>query len=352
MNIDGEELNESVSVADAKLINLISLKDDAASSGLTLAIGLSDGKLSKAMFDSFSSFPGIIIEAFSYGFQIIGVLHDKETKAIDTTVYNTFKKGKFAEYFFFPGNVKNADGTIPTSLSFYIPTAQINTALKKSKATTIMRFEWNINNPSMILYIINGPSTIPYVLDSKYILPYVCPLPSDLSNPLLEPNFGMTVELFSTAMSTVSVKFNNHEYDFVLTIHPNGISIQTKAPGVGKLSYGNTSEPGIEFLNSNATAKYFSKIHKITPRGTVLITALDKNMYKVTLPVGSCADGYIFKYPKPVSFVVQNQSIPQLQYGQINQQNNKQITYTPQNMLRQITQQPQQAIQNQVRYTF
>jgi hypothetical protein len=344
MDLEERESAENQSAGDTKLINLISLKDDAVSTGLALAIGLGDGKCSKAIFDMFSVFPIIIVEAFLHGFQIMGILQNKETKSNDTIAYMTFKKEKIAEYFFFPKNIRTADGKPATSLTFCLSTSQINSALKKGKATTIMRFEWNVNQPKICLSITNGASTIPYYLDTQFIASFPCPLPSNIVNPKLEPNFKMTAELFSAAMSTASLKYDNHAYDFTFTIHTNGITVHTKAPGVGKLSYGNTSDPGIEFLLENSASKLLCKVHKITPRGTVLVTSLDKNVFKITLPIASCGDGFIFQFPKPVNLILPNQSAPQLQYTQEMQQNygqQRQISYIPQCIPQQVNNQQQ-----------
>lgn len=349
MDLEERESAENQSLGDTKLINLISLKDDAVSAGLTLAIGLGDGKCTKAIFDMLGAFPVIIIEAFSYGFQIMGISSNKETKANDMIMYMTFKKEKIAEYFFHPKNIRTNDGKVANSLTFCLATSQINSALKKGKATTIMRFEWNNNQPKICLSITNGASTIPYYLDTNFIASYPCPLPSSIVNPKLEPNFKMTAELFSAAMSTASLKYDNHAYDFTFTIHANGITVHTKAPGVGKLPYGNTTDPGIEFLLENSSSKHLCKVHKITPRGTILITALDRTLFKITLPIGSCGDGFIFQFPKPANLMIPNQSAPQLQYIQGVQQNygpQRQISYVPQG-INQQNNFNQQALQQQ-----
>lgn len=353
MDLEEKESAENQSLGDTKLINLISLKDDAISAGLTLAIGLGDGKCSKAMFDMLSAFPSIIIEAFAHGFQIIGINTNKDSKTNSDNMitYMTFKKEKIAEYFFYPKNIRTNDGKILSSITFSLATSQINSALKKCKATTIMRFEWNSNQPKVCLHITNGASTIPYFLDTNFTQSFPCPLPSNISNPKLEPNFKMTSELFSTAMATAALKYDNHGYDFNFIIHANGITVQTKAPGVGKLPYGNTNDAGIEFLLENSVSKHLCKVHKITPRGTILITALDRNVFKITLPIGSCGDGFIFQFPKPNIPTSQynNNQYQQLQYQQQPQLQYQQYQQ-PQLQYQQYQQQPQLQYQQQPQY--
>jgi hypothetical protein len=320
MNIDERDSAENQSSGDTKLISLISIQDEKVSSGLTLVIGLGDGKCTKSLFDFLSAFPSIIIEAFPHGFQIIGILKNKDGQGTDMVAYMTFKSNKIAEYFFFPKNYNKYTGKECTSLKIELTTSQINNALKKGKATTIMRFELiindNINSTKMNLSITNGLATIPYILETRFVEEEIPLLMSpQLANLNIEPNFKMTAELLSSAMGTAALKYGNHAYDFTITIYNSGISIYTKAPDVGGIKYGKTNDQGFEFLLDNSTSKHLCKIHKITPRGTILITALDNTSFKLTMPIGSCGDGYIFKFPKLSNNIIPYQTMQTLQYS-------------------------------------
>ena len=186
------------------------------------------------------------------------------------------------------------------SLTFMLSMNQISTLMKKSKikALTTLRFDFNGKTNNFCMYVSHNGSFTPYTLDFQLVDKIKCPIPGSIVSDKLTPNYKINVDMFGTMISNAAAKSDNVAYDYSLAIYKGGIALQTDAPCVGPISYGiRTDNPNIFKLSHDST-KYFGLIPKITPRGILLLTCLDDSIFKVSFPIGSCGDGFIFQFPK------------------------------------------------------
>lgn len=304
MDNDDRESVENQSAGDAHLIRMIVPADDAAATGRIVSFSFGDGKCTGALFQFLSTFSNIFIEFFPHGFQIMGMLINKTSKSYDMISYMTFKKDKIFEYSFFPQNIRsNSDRSI-NSLTVKLVTTQITSGFKKAKGSTVLRFELKNDNPKFEMFVINGASVIPHFLDYEIIQSIPCPIHSSIVDQKTEPNHKLTSELLASIINTAGAKYNNVAYDYRISIYKGGITMQTNAPSMGIVPFGEISGEPLVFNLEHSTTKYLNKLHKITPRGTILITAVDNSIFKISMPIGSCGDGFIFQYPKATNYMI------------------------------------------------
>lgn len=329
MDSDDREPIENQSIGDAHMIKMIPQEDTAVANGTVLSISLSDGKVTAALFAFLKIFTNIYLECYEDGFQFIGQLPSKQSKGYETNndqknydmiSYLTFRKDKVPEYFFCPSNLKIEVPGSKKSLTFMLSMNQITTMLKKTKmkATTILRFDFNGYSNAFAMYVVNGVSIIPYTLQATISERVKDIIPSMISDVKLVPNYKFSVELFYTMINAAAAKSDNVAYDFRIAIHKGGVAVQTDAPGIGPIPYGTMRDNPYVFKLSHESTRYFGLIHKITPRATVLLTATDDTIFKVSFPIGSCGEGFIFQFPKQSTVSLDYQS----QYSQIGYGNN------------------------------
>lgn len=327
MDSDDRELIENQSIGDAHIIKMIPQEDTAVANGTVLSISLSDGKVTSNLFAFLKTFTDIYLECSEDGFQFIGMLPSKQTKPYETMnekkeydmfSYSTFRKDKVTEYFYCPSNLRVEVPGSSRSLTFKLSMNQISTMLKKTKmkATTILRFDYNGSTNTFAMYIVNGISIIPYTLQFSLVESIKNIIPPAVANIKLTPNYKFSVELFYTMINAAAAKSDNVAYDFRFAIHNGGAAVQTDAPGIGPISYGTMREnPNVFKLFYDAT-KYLGLIHKITPRATVLLTATDDTVFKVSYPIGSCGEGFLFQFPKrDITSIDYQSQYTQLSYG-------------------------------------
>ena len=309
MDSDDRESAEFQSIGDAHMIKMIPQEDTAVANGTVLSISLSDGKVTQNLFSFMKTFANIYLECSEEGFQFIGLLNNKQTKTYDLSnenknydmvSYLTFKKDKVPEYFFCPGNLQFEVPNRNKSLTFILKMNQITTMLKKTKmkATTILRFDLNGRTNTFSMYIVNGISIIPYTLEHTICNCIRDVIPQSLSDMRLSPNYKFSVELFYTMINAAAAKSDNVAHDYRIAIHKGGVAVQTDAPGIGAVSYGKMCYDPYVFKLSHESTKYLGLIHKITPRAIILLTANDDSAFKLSFPIGSCGEGFIFQFPK------------------------------------------------------
>lgn len=323
---------EYQSVGDAHMIKMIPQEDTAIAMGTILSISLSDGKVLKSVFDFMKICPEIHLQCSEEGFSFIGVYKNKQDNVTedqkDMVFYLTFLKNKIPEYFFCPANlnVEMPDGK--DILTFKLSMNQITNMLKKTKmkATTCLRFELSGKTGVFDMFIIDTGCSIPYKLTFQIDRVIKNLVPDEITNPKISPSYKFSIELFYKLINAAASKSDNVAYDFRVAIHKGGIAAQTDAPGVGPIFYGTMRENPIIFNLSHDSTKYFSIIHKITPRSTINVTALDDKIFKISFPISSCGEGYIFQYPKK-GFSMVNYSQPPPQQSQLTW---NQHTSTPQ----------------------
>lgn len=300
MDLD-ERDSELQSIGDAQLLKYLPTKTDAEASGLVASFSTCDGKFTKALFDYISANPEFVFEFHHQGVIIRSILTDNETGQYDTISYMIFNGKKQLEYTFCPRNIPGRNGTEKTTeeefICIKVNSSSVLSYVKKNKATTLVRFEFNINNPRMNIQVINGGIISPFFLEYKIVPKLPLPIPGQITNPSTESNFTMTTELFSTAMVNMSSKYSGVLYDFGISVFNNGIYIWTDAPGVGGISHGKQSGTPISFQLKNSVAKRLAKLCKISPRSPVTITALDSSIFKLCSNIGSC-EITIYQFPK------------------------------------------------------
>jgi hypothetical protein len=314
------------------MIKMIPQEDTAVANGTVLSISLSDGKVTQNLFSFMKICTNIFLQCTEEGFQFIGILVNKQSKMQeamsdqrrDMVFYLNFKKDKVPEYFFCPNNLNIEVPGGKNSLTFMLSMSQITTLLKKTKmkATTILRFDLNGRTNTFAMYIVNGVSVIPYTLQVQLSETVKDVVPAHISDMKLSPNYKFSVELFYTMIIAAAAKSDNVPYDFRIAIHKGGVAIQSDAPGIGAIPYGTMRDNPHVFNLSHDATKYFGLIHKITPRATVLLTAVDETVFKVSFPIGSCGEGFIFQFPKHNATVMNyQQPAPQISWN-----NQSQIT--------------------------
>lgn len=295
MDLEEREIH-SQSIGDANLLNCLPNKSDMIKSGLIASISFCDGKSTKAVFDYMLAYPDFTIEFHPQGVIFKEILMYK-SGCIDTASYVIFKGDKQLEYNFCPQNIPG-DGD-KSHICIKVNSATISSYVKKNKATTLVRFELNVNSSRIIVNVINGGVIIPYYLEYKVVPMATFPIPSKLADPNTPANLRITSELFSAAMVNVGMKYNNVLYDFNINIFNDGIYVRTDAPGVGGIPHGKVDGSSINFQVKNNVAKRLAKICKISPRTPVTITAIDENVFKIWSNVGSYAEIIIYQYPNP-----------------------------------------------------
>lgn len=328
MDSDDREPIENQSIGDALMTKMIPQEDAAVVNGTVLSISLGDGKVSQNLISFMKNCTNIYLQCSEDGFQFIGTLANKNSKNERTSdkdnsmvFYLNFKKDKIAEYFFCPSNLDFEITGGKKTLTFILSMNQITNLLKKTKmkATTILRFDLNGRTKTFAMYIINGVSVIPYTLNVGISETIKDIIPVQIADLKITPNYKFSVELFYTMINAAAAKSDNVAYDFRLAIYKGGVAIKTDAPGIGPIPYGKTSENPFIFDLPHESTKYFGLIHKITPRATLLLTAVDDTVFKVSFPIGSCGEGFIFQFPKPNSAKMieyQAQSVPVIEWQQ------------------------------------
>lgn len=331
---------EYQSVGDAHMIKLIPQEDMSVANGTIMSISLNDGKVIQNIFTLMKICTYIHLQCTEEGFSFIGLYTNKQSKMQktmseqrkDMVFYLTFKKDRIPEYFFCPNNLNIDMPGGKKTLTFVLSMNQITTMLKKTKikATTSLRFDLNGKTGAFAMYIVDGISVIPYTLTWHLDYPIKDVIPEKITNPKLTPNYKISVELFYKMINAAASKSDNVAYDFRIAIHKGGVAAQTDAPGVGAIPYGTMGENPDVFNLFHDSTKYFGLLHKITPRSTILLTSVDNTIFKVTFPIGSAGEGFIFQFPKQDASTILEQHQIQSQIGYTTgwgQQS--QIGYTP-----------------------
>lgn len=302
---------ENQSVGDAHMIKLIPQEDTSVANGTVLSISLSDGKVMQNLFAFMKICTFIYLQCTEEGFSFIGTYTNKQSKGKENTseqrpdmvFYLTFTKDRIPEYFFFPNNMGVDMAGGKKTLTFVLSMNQISTMLKKTKikATTIFRFDLNGKTNMFAMYIVDGISIIPYTLSFQMSYPIKDIVPEKITDHKLPTNYRFSVELLYKMINAAASKSDNVAYDFKIAIHKGGVAAKTDAPCVGAIPYGTMRENPHVFTLSHESTKYFGQIHKITPRGTVRLTAIDDTVFKVVFPIGSFGEAFIFQFPKQES---------------------------------------------------
>ncbi|MDR3597168.1 hypothetical protein [Clostridium sp.] len=303
MDLDDKESSEMQSIGDSQLLKALSSKTDDISSGLIGSFSLSDGKSSKAAFDLLGTYSDFTIEFRPEGVQIIAVLIDKQTGMADNYLYMVFTADKLVQYKFCPHNIRNRSNQSSASIS--VASNIFNSILKKNKSNTNITIEYFNNKQKLDINVINSGTMMSYQVDFTVVDQATCPIPGRITSTSLTPNFKLTTELFAAAMSNVSSKYGGVSYDFNMEVYNDGFRACTEAPGVSGVPHGKCSGNFLPFPLKNAFSKKMSKIHRISPRSTISITAIDGNLFKISLPISSYGFMYNFQYPK-----VTNQIVP------------------------------------------
>lgn len=293
MDLDDRD-SEMQSIGDAQLLKYLPSKTDAEASGLVASFSTCDGKFTKALFDYISVNPEFVFEFHSQGVIVRSILTDNETGQHDTISYMVFKGKKQLEYTFCPQNIP---GDNKNSICLKVSSSSVLSYVKKNKATTLVRFEFNANNPRMNVQVINGGITSPFFLEYKIVPEISFPISGKIVDPELQSNFPMTTELFSASMVNMSAKYSGVSYDFGIAVFNDGVYIWTEAPGVGGIPYGKQSGTPISFSLKNSVAKRLAKLCKICPRSPVTITAVDSSVFKICSGIGTC-EIIIYQFPK------------------------------------------------------
>lgn len=299
MELDDNNSNDLSNIEDSQLIRNLPSKNDAISSGLIASFSFSDGKSTKALFDYMTMYSKFTIDFHVRGIQFTGILLDEKNNSLDNASYMIFKSEQLVEYIFCP---ENMDRINQDSICLQLSSYSINNCLKQNKATTVFRFEYNINNPKISISVSNGATQMLYYLDFEIVETKMCPVQGNIVKSSITPNFKLTSELFSSTNKNISVKYNNILYDFNVSIYSEGFYIATEAPGVGGIPYGKNQGEAITFALKNCIAKRFAKLCKISPRSTVSLFAIDDNVFKISLAICGYGEMIIFQYPKQKGF--------------------------------------------------
>lgn len=291
--------SDMLNIEDSQLIRNLPSKNDAISSGLIASFSFSDGKSTKALFDYMTIYSKFTIDFHVRGIQFTGILNDEKNNCLDTASYMIFKSEQLVEYIFCPENMNRSD---QESVCLQIASYDINNCLKQNKATTVFRFEYNINNPRIAISVSNGPIQMPYFINFEIVESKICPVEGNIVKSSIGPNFKLTSELFSCANKIMAMKYNNILYDFNISIYSEGFHISTEAPGVGGMSYGKNDGNPISFPLKNCIAKRLAKLCKISPRSTVSLCAIDENVFKISFSICGYGEMVIFQFPKQRGF--------------------------------------------------
>lgn len=312
-DFDAEDSLEIKNVGDTQLMRIIPSKSDAQSSGVISSFSLSNGKMIKAIFAYMTIYQDFNITFYSQGFQLDQILLN-DTGNIETASYTIFKSDMLVEYTFCPQNAYTSD-KIPDSITINVNAKEFYAAIKKAKAQTSIRVELNRNNSKLILHVINGASSKPYYIDYRVIQAVPCPVNGEITKHNIHVNFKTLIEVFCSEMASQSTKHNGVFYDFNIAVYSEGIYVWSDASGVGGVPYGKVEGLYHSFSLKSECAKRWSGLFRMSVNSTLSISALDSNVIKLSMPVGSFGNHFIFQYPKMTSsmltWMAQKSAIPQ-----------------------------------------
>lgn len=326
-DFDADDDHEIKNVSDTQLMRIIPSKSDAVSSGIISSFSLSNGKMIKSIFSYMTIYQDFNITFYPQGFQLDQILLN-DAGTIDTVSYTIFKTDTLVEYTFCPQNAYSSDKPIE-SITINVSSKEFNACIKKAKAQTSIRVELNRNNPKLIVNVINGATTKPYYIDYKVINAVPCPVNGEITKTTSHVNFKTLIEIFSAEMASQSTKYNGVFYDFNIAVYNEGIYVWSDTPGVGGVPYGKVEGVYHSFQLKTECAKRWSGLFRMSPNSTLSISALDSNVLKISMPVGSYGNHIIFQYPKMnnamLTWMAQRNTIPQQisSYGALSNITNK-----------------------------
>lgn len=310
-DFDGEDPSEILGAGDTQLMKIITQKSDAGNSGIIASFVLSNGKSIKSLFLYLTKYTDINFNFFKQGLQIDGISYN-ELNTIDSTTYMTLKGNKLTEYNFIPSNIFG-DSTLD-AVAISVNSKEFFSFLKKCRAKTSIRLELNRNNPKLILYVINDGITKVFFIDYKQTNITTCPISGSIVDPNTPDNYKTLVEVFSNEMAGQHTKYGGIFYDFNIAVYNEGIYVWSDANGVGGTPYGKVDGTYLHFQLKNSCAKHWLTLFRITPSSTLSITALDSNVLKLSMPIGSYGDMYEFQFPKitnaMIAWASQRNTIP------------------------------------------
>lgn len=312
-DFDADENQEIKNVSDSQLMRIIPSKSDALSSGVISSFSLSNGKMIKATFAYMTIYQDFNFTFYPQGFQMDQILLN-DTGSIDTASYTIFKSDMLVEYTYCPQNGYASD-KIPESITINVNAKDFFACIKKAKAQTSIRVELNRNNPKLIVNVINGASSKPYYIDYKLTQQVPCPVNGDIIKQNIPVNFKTLIEVFCSEMACQSTKYNGVFYDFNIAVYNEGIYVWSDATGVGGVPYGKVEGSYHSFSLKTECAKRWSGLFRMSDKSTLSVTALDNNVIKLSMPIGSFGNHFIFQYPKMtnamLTWISQRSSVPQ-----------------------------------------
>ena len=290
-----ERDDTALDIGDASLLKSIPSKNSALKNGVIASICLCDGKSIKSLASYIASHQAIVMEFGVDGLEIKAASIDETTKKIDFIDHLVFKIENQLEYCFCPQNLENVNDKSCVCLA--ISSDALLSCVSSSKVGTSLRLEYNQKRKTDIAAsVINGGVVITKYISTVISQPQVLQVTGDITTNKFEPKCKIVSDLFSLNMTNNSKKVRNVHYGSIIEIYNDGMKIQSKAPKVEPIVFGDDSGTSFVFHLDHKTTTRLAKLAKISPKTPIFIDA-DERVIKITMAVGAYSSLTIYQYP-------------------------------------------------------
>ena len=290
----GDNYTTGLDAGDSSLLDNLPTKTSALRNGTIASICLCDGKSIKSFFGYISSHKTLTLVFTPDGLEILETSFVELTNNIDYIERISFKVDQQLEYCFCPQNI---DGEGDKSfIALTIPGDALLSCVSNSKVGTSLRLEYNQKRRTDIAasVINNGVPVTKYisvVLSKSNTLQ----INSILAEDKVEPMCSVVSDSFSLNMANNSKKVRSVGYGTIVEIFNGGMRMQSKAPKVDPVSFGETNGTPFTFHLDPKTTIRFGKLGKISPKTPIFIDA-DENIMKIRMAICSYAKITIFQF--------------------------------------------------------
>lgn len=291
MDLDCYDNNNESSCEDIKdIINFKSVLN--ISDNIVISLTFSDGKMCKSIFDYLDRYPDFIMKFFPEGIEIEGVSYYNSGDTLDSITYFIIKENKLLEYNYNKKFIRTDEG-----FCIKVPSGNFSKFLKKISVSNTVQIQIDKKSENMLINLVESSVVKNFFIKYSISNQNTCHINKEMMK-LNNLNFRIGIETFCKEMASKGEKYADTNYDYMIKVYKEGISIISSAPGISSVNFGNTNSQALEFTFDYSSAKSWVKAGKISPRTIIGVSAINDSFIKFSLSTGSIGEFFIFQFPK------------------------------------------------------